>query len=78
LQREEIERIQKRFKNIKIFHGIESEIKIDGRLDYDDSILEMLDFVIASVHSNFNMSELEMTERIAKAIKNPYTTMIGH
>ena len=78
LQREEIERIQKRFKNIKIFHGIESEIKIDGSLDYDDSILEMLDFVIASVHSNFNMSELEMTERIAKAIKNPYTTMIGH
>lgn len=78
LQRNEIEKIQKKFKNIKIFHGIESEIKLDGSLDYNEDILEMLDFVIASVHSNFNLSESEMTERIIKAIKNPYTTMLGH
>jgi DNA polymerase (family 10) len=78
LQKHEIEDVQKKYKNIKIYHGIESEIKSDGSLDYDDKILDMLDFVIASVHSNLTLSEDEMTERIIKAIKNPYTTMLGH
>ncbi|MCL4542513.1 MAG: DNA polymerase/3'-5' exonuclease PolX [Deltaproteobacteria bacterium] len=63
---------------IKIFKGIESDILADGKLDYDDETLSMLDFVIASVHSKFNMPEFRMTERIINAIKNPYTTMIGH
>ncbi len=63
---------------IKIFKGIESDILTDGGLDYDNEMLSMLDFVIASVHSKFNMSESQMTERIISAIKNPYTTMIGH
>ena len=78
VQKKEIQEVQKKYKNIKIFHGIESEIKSDGSLDYDDKTLDMLDFVIASVHSNFNMSEEEMTERIIRAIKNPHTTMLGH
>lgn len=78
LQKKEIEEVQNKYDNIKIFHGIESEIKIDGSLDYNSEILDMLDFVIASVHSNFNMSEEEMTERIIRAIKNPHTTMLGH
>lgn len=63
---------------IRILKGIESDILMDGRLDYDEETLSMLDFVIASVHSRFNMSESQMTERIINAIKNPYTTMIGH
>ncbi|HEC25634.1 MAG TPA: DNA polymerase/3'-5' exonuclease PolX [bacterium] len=78
-QIEYIDRLNKKYKGrIKIFKGIESDILPDGSLDYDNRTLSMLDFVIASVHSKFNMSEDMMTERIIKAIKNPYTTMIGH
>jgi DNA polymerase (family 10) len=78
LQKKEIKEVHNKYDNIKIFHGVESEIRSDGTLDYDDKTLDMLDFVIASVHSNFNMSEEEMTERIIRAIKNPHTTMLGH
>ncbi len=78
-QIEYIDRLNKKYTDkIKIFKGVESDILPDGSLDYDDKTLSKLDFVIASVHSNFNMTESLMTERIVKAIKNPYTTMIGH
>ncbi|MDY6820695.1 MAG: DNA polymerase/3'-5' exonuclease PolX [Deferribacterota bacterium] len=77
-QAEEIKRLNSRYNDIKILHGIESDIRADGSLDYDDDILEKLDFVIASVHSNFNMSKSQMTERISKAIRNPYSTILGH
>ncbi|MHB1660803.1 MAG: DNA polymerase/3'-5' exonuclease PolX [bacterium] len=78
-QIEYIDRLNKKYEGIiKIFKGIESDILPDGNLDYDEKTLMKLDFVIASVHSNFNMSESVMTERIINAVKNPYTTMIGH
>ncbi len=78
-QIEYIDRLNKKYEGkIKIFKGIESDILPDGSLDYDEKILEKLDFVIASVHSRFNMSEDAMTERIIRAVKNPYTTFIGH
>ncbi|MHB8231833.1 MAG: DNA polymerase/3'-5' exonuclease PolX [bacterium] len=78
-QIEYIDRLNKKYEGkIKIFKGIESDILPDGNLDYDEKTLIKLDFVIASVHSKFNMSETLMTERIINAIKNPYTTMIGH
>ena len=50
----------------------------DGSLDYTDDILKSFDFVIAAVHTNFNMTEEEMTRRIKKALQNPYTTMLAH
>ena len=65
-------------KGFRIFHGIESDILADGSLDYDNDTLGTLDFVVASVHSIFNLSESEMTERIIKAIENPHTTILGH
>ncbi len=78
-QIEYIDRLNKKYADkIKIFKGVESDILPDGNLDYDEKTLSKLDFVIASVHSNFNMTESLMTERIVKAIQNPYTTMIGH
>ena len=45
---------------------------------YPDRVLSDFDFVVASVHSRFKMSEKEQTERILKAIENPYTTILGH
>ena len=77
-QHQEIDQIQKKFPDIKIFKGIESDILRDGSLDYSDAILKQFDFVIASVHSQFNLNEEEMTDRCLVALRNHYTTMIGH
>lgn len=62
----------------KIFKGIESDILADGSLDYSDDILKQFDFIIASVHSNLRMDEEKATNRILKAVENPYTTILGH
>jgi DNA polymerase (family 10) len=63
---------------IKIFAGIEVDILADGTLDLSDSVLEEMDVVIASVHSHFNQSAAEMTDRLMKAVGNPNTSIIGH
>jgi DNA polymerase (family 10) len=57
---------------------VEADILADGRLDYDDEVLSRLDFVIASIHSRFNLNEPEMTARMLAAMDNPYVTIIGH
>ncbi len=62
----------------KIFKSIESDILNDGNLDYSNDILSTFDLVIASVHSNLNMTEEKATDRLMKAIENPYTTILGH
>ena len=63
---------------IKIFAGVEVDILADGTLDLSDSVLEQMDLVIASVHSHFNQSSAEMTDRLLQAIANPNTSLIGH
>ena len=63
---------------IRIFAGIEVDILADGTLDLSDSVLEQMDIVIASVHSHFNQSSAEMTDRLLKVIENPNTSLIGH
>jgi DNA polymerase (family X) len=77
-QHEELAGVQKRFPQIRIFKGIESDILVDGSLDYDRSTLAGFDFVIGSIHSRFNMTEGEMTARVIRAIENPYLTVLGH
>ncbi len=76
-QKEEIDKLNK-VKNIKIYQGIESDILRDGKLDYDDDFLDNFDFIVASVHSQFNLTEEEMTKRVIRAIENPHTNLIGH
>lgn len=73
-----IKKVNKKLKRIKIFSGVEVNIKADGSLDIADEILSKLDIVIASVHSSFHQSEEKMTERIIKAINNPNVKIIGH
>ncbi len=77
-QHEEIDKLNEQYKPFKIFKGIESDILKNGDLDYPDKILETFDFVIASVHSSFTLSEKEMTARMIKAVENPFTTIVGH
>jgi len=67
-----------KMNGIRIFAGVEVDILADGTLDLSDSVLEQMDLVIASVHSHFNQSPAEMTERLLKAVANPNTSLIGH
>lgn len=77
-QFEEIDQINKDLAPFKVYKGIESDILNDGSLDYTDDILEMFDFVVASVHSNLRMDETKATQRLITAIENPYTRILGH
>jgi len=77
-QHEEIDHLNKKLDGFHVFKGIESDILNDGSLDYPDEILQRFDFVVASIHSNLKMSEDKATERLVKAIENPYTTILGH
>ena len=65
-------------REFKLFAGSEVDILKDGSLDFEDELLAQLDYVVASVHNVFTLSEEEMTKRIIRAIENPYVTMIGH
>ena len=77
-QHKHIDEVQKKFSDIKIFKGTEVDILKDGSLDFDDKTLSSFDYVVASVHSVFKMSEVDMTKRIVKALKNKYVTFLGH
>ena len=77
-QFEEIDELKNAFKDLTIFKGIESDILEDGSLDYPQAVLKQLDFVIASIHSHMDMDKAAMTERIIKALRNPFTTILGH
>ena len=63
---------------IRILPGIEVDILADGQLDLSNEVLAQLDVVIASVHSLFHQPKEQMTERILRAIENPYTRILGH
>jgi DNA polymerase (family X) len=67
-----------RLEGIELLAGSEVNILPDGSLDYDDELLAQLDWVIASVHTSFGMSEQAMTERMISAIEHPLVDAIGH
>ncbi len=73
-----IRELNQTFDGFKLFAGTECDIRKDGSLDFSDEILAQLDYVVVSVHAAFSLSEVEMTDRIIKAISNPYVTMMGH
>jgi DNA polymerase (family X) len=81
-QHKEIDELNNKYesegRNFKILKGIESDILNDGELDYENDILATFDYVVASVHSNLNMNITKATDRLIKAIENPYTTILGH
>lgn len=77
-QHQEIEKLNAGYSGFKILKGIESDILNDGALDYPEEVLKTFDFVVASVHSNLKMNEAKATERLIKAIENPYTSILGH
>lgn len=72
-----IEKLRRK-KGCHILTGSEVDILPDGSLDLPDELLDRLDLVIASVHSNFRQSRSEMTARICRAMEHPAVHMIGH
>lgn len=77
-QQAAIDEAQQRHPRITLFKGIEADILPDGSLDYPDDVLDRFDFVIASVHSKFGMTEAAMTDRVVRAISHPAVTILGH
>ena len=79
-QIEEIDRLNAQMDdgNFRILKGIESDILADGRLDYDEKLLEQLDFVIGSIHSRFGMDGPAMTKRVLRALDEPFLTVLAH
>ena len=63
---------------VRVLAGTEANIGLDGSLDYDDELLERLDWIMASVHTSFRVGEKEMTARMIAAMENPLVDCIGH
>lgn len=74
----EIDELNKKLKGITILKGTECDILEDGSLDYDDELLAGFDYVVASVHTLFGLSEEAQTARVCKALSHPAVTMLGH
>ena len=77
-QATEIARVQEDFPGIRILRGCEVDILPDGTLDLDDEVLSELDVVLASVHSVFDMTAARMTDRIIRAMENPFVDLLCH
>lgn len=77
-QWDEIARLNEKLAPFRIFKGIESDILGDGSLDYTDDILEQFEYIVVSVHSQFNLDRAKMTARIIRAIEHPCATIVGH
>ncbi|MFN8163753.1 MAG: DNA polymerase/3'-5' exonuclease PolX [Solirubrobacterales bacterium] len=75
---EEVREWNKGKRGFRLLAGSEVNIGLDGSLDYPDDLVAALDWVLASVHTRFSISEREMTERVLAAIENPGVDCIGH
>ncbi|GFP32521.1 DNA polymerase (family X) [Candidatus Hakubella thermalkaliphila] len=77
-QFEEIDYLNEKLGGIRILKGSELNIGLDGSVDYDPEILAQFDFTVASIHGGFGRSREEQTQRLIRAMENPYVTIIGH
>jgi DNA polymerase (family X) len=75
---EAVRAADERYPEIRLLCGSEVDILKDGTLDYEDALLAELDFVVASIHTSFNVGEEAMTERVVRAMNNPYVNTIAH
>lgn len=74
----EIDTLNERLRGFRVFKGTECDILPNGSLDWPEKILTLFDYVVISIHSNFKMSEKDMTKRIIRALKSKHATLLGH
>jgi DNA polymerase (family 10) len=77
-QRAEIEALNNQWDGFRLLQGCELEIKADGSLDFPDEVLSELDFVVASVHTSLRQDRTQITDRVIRALQDPYVDVIGH
>ncbi|MDF0729047.1 DNA polymerase/3'-5' exonuclease PolX [Cytobacillus sp. S13-E01] len=77
-QRKEIDRLNELYDDFKILAGVEMDILPDGTFDYDDTLLESMDIVIASIHSSFSQPREKIMERLKRALTNVHVDIIAH
>jgi len=75
---DEVRLLDAKYPDIRVLAGSEVDIRMDGTLDYPDELLGKLDFVVASVHTGFKQDRAMLTERVVRAMQNPYVRVIGH
>lgn len=73
-----IDRLNEGLRGFRILKGSEVDILDDGRLDYPNELLKELDLTICSIHSKFRLTKEQQTERILRAMDNPYFKILGH
>jgi len=78
IKRKEIDKLNKKYKDIKVLFGAEVDIDSDGNLDYPDSVLKEMDIVIGAIHTGFKQPSDVITRRIIKACQNKYVSIIAH
>lgn len=77
-QHDEIDALNATLDGFRVLKGVEADILADGRLDYDEALLDRFDYVIASIHSRFRMDRAAMTERVLRAMDDPHMTILAH
>ena len=77
-KKKHIEELNKRSSKVKLIFGSEVDILSDGTLDYPDEILAEIDYVVAAIHTGFQQSEEQITNRIISALKHPLVHAIAH
>jgi DNA polymerase (family X) len=77
-QRVRLRELEQQRGDVRLLHGAELNIGVDGSLDYDPAFLATFDWLVASVHSHFGRSVAEQTARVVAAIREPSVTAIGH
>ena len=74
----EIDELNATLDGFRVLKGIEADILADGRLDYDDALLDEFEFVVGSIHSRFSQDGPKITERVLRALDDPRLTILGH
>jgi DNA polymerase (family 10) len=74
----EIKEVNRKLKGIRLFTGIEVDIRADGVLDYPDELLREIDVVVAAVHSAMGQDKDKMTQRLIRALENPHIDILAH
>lgn len=77
-QLQHIDQLNETFSGFRLLKGVEADILPDGQIDYDESIWQKLDYLVASVHERLRMSREEATQRLTTALQNPFVKILGH
>ncbi|MEV6781323.1 PHP domain-containing protein [Streptomyces sp. NPDC051098] len=77
-QLEVVAELNRQWAPFRLLTGIECDILLDGSLDQEDELLDRLDLVVASVHSELRMEPAKMTPRMIRAVQNPLVDVLGH